>query len=39
MTKINDPNGVMNQPSMKLYAEKGHKVTVTIMTSRKQKSF
>ena len=29
MTKINDPNGVMNQPSMKLYAEKGHKVTVT----------
>ncbi len=29
MTKILDPNGLMNQPSMKLYAEKGHKVTVT----------
>ena len=28
-TKISDPNGIMNQPSMKLYAEKGHRVTVT----------
>ena len=28
-TKISDPNGIMNQPSMKLDAEKGHRVTVT----------
>lgn len=26
---ISDPDGIINQPSMELYAEKGHKVTVT----------
>lgn len=29
MTKISDPKGLLQQESMKLYAEKEHKVTVT----------
>ena len=28
-TIILDPNGILNEPSMSMYAQKGHKVTVT----------